>query len=238
MAIADKLDNIICLFAIGKIPTGSADPYALRRQAQGIIDSTLERPDQLKINISEIIDYYIKEISRSIPKETGTKVKDFLIGRFTFTMQSKYAPDIVASVCSVGDPLNNLYNSSEKIKSLSIYFADSHHAHFNTFLVSAKRLVRIVEAKVNGNLDLKSLKTDHEIQLLKHFEELDKINPTPYDEFLNKLTTLTNPINTFFDKVLVNDPDPKIKQTRQALLKKGKDLFEKICDFNQIIERN
>jgi len=239
IGIADKLDNLICLFTIGKIPTGSTDPFALRRQAQGIIDSILESPDQLKINISKIIDFYIKEISMSTPKEIEIKIKDFLAGRLAFTMQSRYAAsDIVASVCSIGDPLTNLDDTNEKIKSLSIYFADSKHDNFNTFLVSAKRLVRIVEAKANGSLDSTSLKTDYEMQLLKRFEELDKINPKPYHEFLNKLTTLTNPINTFFDKVLVNDPDPKIKQARQALLKRGKDLFEKICDFNQIIERN
>ena len=108
--------------------------------------------------------------------------------------------------------------------------------------MAAKRLVRIVEKDVNGNIDTSHLKTEEEKYLLKRFEEFsNKLTSNKYEktkDFLDELSSLTEPINKFFDKVLVNDPDPKIKQTRQALLKKGKDLFEKICDFNQILERN
>lgn len=237
VGIADKLDNIIGLFAINKIPTGSTDPFALRRQAQGIIDSILDKPATLEIDISKLINFHIKGFSKPGSTDIESKVKEFFIGRLTLTLQSSFAPDLIASVCSIGNPLSNLNNTREKLKLLSIY-SETKKEDFNTFLVSAKRLVRIVETKINGNIDSNNLKTDYEKQLLKHFEELDKMNPKPYSEFLNKLITLTNPINTFFDKVLVNDPDPKIRQTRQAILKKGKDLFEKICDFNQIVERS
>lgn len=237
IGIADKLDNIISLFSISKIPTGSADPFALRRQTQGIIDSILDKPDSLGIDISKLINFHIKEFLKTPSADIESKIKEFFTGRLILTMESMFAHDLVTSVCSIGDPLNNLNNTKEKIKSLNTY-SETKKDNFNTFLISAKRLVRIVEAETNGNLDLKDLKTDYEKQLLRHFEELDKTNSKPYNDFLNNLITLTTPINTFFDKVLVNDPDPKIKRTRQALLKKGKTLFEKICDFNQIIERS
>ena len=88
------------------------------------------------------------------------------------------------------------------------------------------------------NLMKELTKLEEEKELLKLFEEIDRSNHTNIEDYYFALRKLTKPINNFFEKVLVNDPDPKIKQARQALLKKGKDLFEKICDFNQILERN
>ena len=91
LGIADKLDNIICLFAIGKIPSGSADPFALRRQAQGIMENTNHW--KLKININEMIDYFIKNIispnlKEKITKEKEEQIKDFLTQRFKSLMET------------------------------------------------------------------------------------------------------------------------------------------------------
>lgn len=241
IGIADKLDNIICLFALGKIPSGSTDPFALRRQAQGIIDSILNH--SLNINITALMNYHRNKtvdenLKKLITDKTISLIKTFIKDRLVSTLDYAFGfnKDLINSVCSVGDPLTNISDAKDKIKSLNEYYSLKKDI-FIPFLTSAKRLVRIVEPNTNGNLNIKNLTTEYEKQLLSRFNEIEKKQYKSYDDFLYELSTLTDTINTFFDKVLVNDPDPKIKQTRQALLKKGKDLFEKICDFNQIIER-
>lgn len=243
VGLADKIDNICCLFAIGKIPSGSTDPFALRRQGQSIIDTIIN--NNLNINLTNLLKDYRDKIADSNVKEklTKTDVEFELISTFlgerliSYLTNKNFKPDIINSVFSVKDPLSNIIETTAKIKTLEEHY-ENNKEKFNLFLVAAKRLVRIVEKNINGRLDTDNLKSESEILLLKKFEEISKKEYKTHEEFLTHLTTLTNPINTFFEKVLVNDPNPQIKQARQSLLKKGKELFEKICDFNQIQERD
>ncbi len=246
VSLADKIDNLICLFSIGKIPTGSADPFALRRQAQAIIEQILAF--ELRINLIELISH-IKEnilVSNVKLKFDSTQNKllnDFLIQRFISTLENLgYEQDLILSVTSISNPLCDLVSTRETISSLKDTFVQKEQEHFKSFLTAAKRLVRIVENTNNGGLSKTELITEHEKSLFNKLEEFEiKLNKKTYKttkEFLSDLSSLTEPINNFFNNVLVNDPDPKIKKTRQALMKKGKMLFENICDFNHIQERN
>lgn len=240
VGIADKLDNIVCLFAAGKIPSGSADPFALRRQAQGIVDNILNK--QLALDIPSFIKNFRSllptNIKDKLTPETEKLIKDFLLQRFIASMETRgYDPDIIQSVLSVGNPLQNLISTHEKISSLKAFNEENKNL-FNPFLTAAKRLVRIVETNINGNIDTNLLKTEQEKTLLQNFHEIKSKKYKTTNDYLKELSGLTAPINNFFDKVLVNDPDPKIKQARQSLLKQGKDLFEQICDFNKIQDRN
>lgn len=245
IGIADKLDNILSLFAIDKIPTGSADPFSLRGQTQWLILNIESLQDKYKaiFNISEVINHFKDNLTKGNLKEKLTdkkirEVKDFLIERLKLIYKARIgcSQDLIDAVFSVGDPLNNIYVTKDKIVLLNERYSKP-KAEDKAFLIAAKRLVRIIEPEVNGNVDINSLTNEHEKELLKKFEDLSNKKYKNIQDFLNDLSKLTEPINTFFDKVLVNDPDPNIKQIRQALLKKGKDIFERICDFNQIVER-
>ena len=235
LAVADKLDNIICLFSIAKIPSGSTDPFALRRQAQSIINIILEDSfKDLNINIVDLIN----SCKNKITPEAEHKIKDFLLEKFIDNLNFAFGfdLDLIKSVCSIGDPLANPRNTKEKISELKDTLESNEK--FTAFLIAAKRLIRIVEPASNGVTDLSSLKNEEEKKLLKTIQEISNKSFNSTNEFLNALTSLTEPINLFFEKVLVNDPDPKIKQARQSLLKQGKDLFEQICDFNKIQDRS
>ncbi len=240
VGIADKLDNIICLFTAGKIPSGSADPFALRRQAHGIVDNLLNK--QLSLDISGLIKEYEPllptNIKGKLTAEVEKQIKDFIIQRFILNMETKgYNPDIIQSVLSVGDPLKDLIATHERINSLKTFNDESENL-FNPFLTAAKRLVRIVETKTNGNLDANLLQTEQEKILLESFQRIKSKTFKTTNDYLKELLNLTTPINNFFDNVLVNDPNPQIKQARQSLLKQGKDLFEQVCDFNKIQDRS
>ncbi len=152
-----------------------------------------------------------------------------------------FESDLILSVTSITNPIEDLVKAKDKILALKESFSSGKNEKLQPFLVAAKRLVRIVEETTNGHLIKNDLQTEHEKLLFEKLEDLEnKANKEQYKttlEYLNALTSLTQSINLFFDNVLVNDPNPKTKQTRQALLKKGKLLFERICDFNQIQER-
>ena len=239
VGVADKLDNIICLFAAGKIPSGSADPFALRRQAQGIIDNILNR--QMILDLTVLIKQFKillpTNIKDKLTDETEKLIKDFLLQRFIASMESKGLNlDLINSVISVGAPLKDITSTQEKIHSLKA-FNEKEKVTFNSFLTAAKRLVRIVENNSNGGIDTSLLKTEQEKVLLQSFQQIESKQYKTTNDYLKELLNLTTPINNFFEKILVNDPDPKIKQARQSLLKQGKDLFEQICDFNKIQDR-
>ena len=241
ISIADKLDNIVCLFAIGKIPTGSTDPFALRRQAQGIIDTTINHSlrldiiDTIRFCINNLKDEVKSKITEKIINEIQLFIRERLITRINSDFRTEH--DITESVCSVGAPLKDIISTIEKFKTVNESFY-TNQQQLKSFLIAAKRLVRIVDLNTNGGLDIKHFTTESEKQLFNSLNEIEQKEYNSYSALLKDLTTLTEPINLFFDKVLVNDPDPKTKQARQALLKKGKDLFERICDFNKIKDRS
>ena len=242
IGVADKIDNLTSLFSIGKIPTGSADPFALRRQAQGIIENILYK--NINLNLTQILNHLVKNIAddktrTNLTNEKIVLIKEFLIQRFITIMESKgFETDLIQAVTSLGEPLSDIITARSKIEIIKDAFISSRSKLFKPFLTAAKRLVRIVESDTNGNLDINHLKTEYEKSLLMKFNEIEKKGSLNYKEMLSEFITLTEPINKFFDNILVNDPDKKIKDTRQSLLKKGKDLFERICDFNKIQERN
>ena len=252
VGIADKLDNIISLFSINKIPTGSADPFALRGQTQWLFNviDTIQELYSVIFKLSGVLNYYKDEVTTNELKEkvqdkTISKVREFLIERLKLKFQTSYSGfyDLVESTFSVGDPLNNLILTKNNLRVISDFLSNPKEED-KAFFFAARRITRIVEPLLNGSIDANILKSEEEKKLLELFKEIEanKINfNDKYEDrlkYYNALKGLTNPINHFFDKVLVNDPDPTIRQNRHALLKKGKDLFEGICDFNKIKERN
>lgn len=246
IGIADKLDNILSLFAIGKIPTSSSDPFGLRAQTQWILIVIEIIQDQYKavFNLSKIIDSYKSQIASNelkakLTNESLKRAKDFLVERLKLRCLATHCGlnDLVEATFSVTDPLSNIYLVQDNLTLLNSHFFEPNEED-KAFLLAAKRLVRILEPNTNGNIELSMLKLEEEKMLFKMFEEISNVEHEDLDEYYMALKRLVKPINNFFDKVLVNDPDIKIKQARHALLKKGKDLFEKICDFNLIQERN
>lgn len=242
VGIADKLDNIICLFAAGKLPSSSTDPFALRRQAQGTIENIFYK--RINLNLTDLINFSIKEIiSKDLQKKLDQKkekqIREFLTQRLTASLEERgFEYDLISAVISIGDPLQDILFLKERVETIQDYFVSNLKDKSKLFLIAAKRLVRIVENSINGDLKIECLKSDHEKALFNKFQEIYNKPYVTTKDYLNDLCTLTDSINIFFDKVLVNDPDPKIRQTRQALLKKGKELFERVCDFNKIQERN
>jgi len=240
VSITDKVDAISSCFISGLIPSGTSDPYALRRQAIGIIN----------ISVDKNFHFSLKEIFQSslelIIKQTGDKYSDsseetlksiinFMADRFRNLMTSEgFSQDVVEAVVSV--EFDDILNSKKKIEALTEFRKAT---DFETLGAAFKRVVNIVKDH-SGNevLDEYFVETAEE-QLHSTLSDVRekveaKILDKNYLDSLLIMKELKEPVDHFFDNVMVMDKDPKIKENRLSMLSQIKNLFFKIADFSKL----
>jgi len=240
VSITDKVDAISSCFISGLIPTGTSDPYALRRQAIGIIN----------ISVDKNFHFSLKEIFQSslelIIKQTGDKYSDsseetlkniinFMADRFRNLMTSEgFSQDVVEAVVSV--EFDDILNSKRKIEALTEFRKAT---DFETLGAAFKRVVNIVKDH-SGNEVLSELFVETaEEQLHSTLSDVRekveaKILDKNYLDSLLIMKELKEPVDHFFDNVMVMDKDPKIKENRLSMLSQIKNLFFKIADFSKL----
>ncbi len=239
VAIADKIDSICGCFSVGLLPTGAADPYALRRQAIGIVNimQTRELTFSLKDLIAKSIDLFAQEATEYI-RESAEKVYTFIANRVARMLEEEgYPKDVVGAVADVSiDHIPNVWKRAEAMKSLKAL------PDFEPLAAAFKRVVNIIKKadSVDGAALNESLfEEKSEKALLADLQKVEKkvqteLKKGAFDKALGHIATLRSPIDKFFEDVLVMAEDPKVRENRLALLKRVADLFEKIADFSKI----
>jgi glycyl-tRNA synthetase beta chain len=240
VSIADKADTISACFISGLIPTGTQDPYALRRQAIGIINIILERGYHLSL-----CDLF--EVSlNTITKQTKTKLKepkenvfssisDFITERFRNVMISEgYSQDVVDAVVSV--ELDDIVEAQRKIEALSEF---RKAPDFVALGIAFKRVVNIVKdhtrTKVKESLFLESVEKELYDSFNKVREKVDsEISVKNYEKSLSLMKDLKEPVDKYFEGVMVMDKDPDLKKNRLSMLSHIRELFFKIADFSKL----
>ena len=240
VSIADKIDTISSCFISGLIPTGTSDPYALRRQAIGIINIVFEK--NFHLSLKELFQASLK----SIINQTDNKYKDsleetldvimnFMTERFRNIMITEgFAQDVVDAVVSV--EFNDILDAKRKIQALSEFRKAK---DFESLGTAFKRVVNIVKDHTGNNFSERHLVELVEKDLFKTFHEVrDKvevaISEKNYIDSLILMKNLKDPVDKFFDNVMVMDKDPKIKENRLSMLSEIKNLFFKIADFSKL----
>ena len=235
LSLADKTDNIVSFFSIGLIPTGSEDPFALRRQTLAVI--AIMSIKGFNLSISEIVNEAFKNL-KHVKKSAETKeaVLQFFEQRLEplFSAQG-YDFDVIQSVLSLSTktPLKEIKLRLDAIKEFK------NNAGYNDFLTAIKRVKNIIPASELPVFKNKLLTEEPEKNLYEKINELKKdvedlADKSGYPEALNKLLLLTAPINHFFDNVLVMDKREEIKLNRLALLKKVWAMASSIADFSKL----
>jgi len=239
LSITDKIDNISSCFSVGLKPTGSADPYALRRQAIGIIQIILN--NELNLDLENIFNKSVKLVSGKKSDEAQREIIAFFTDRFkNFLIDDGYTNTVIDSVTSTG--FNNIIESYFKIKAVEKF---SKQKEFEELAVTFKRVVNIAKEKPAAKLNTKLFKDSSEKNLYKTFSEINKktktyfksgaiTKDTDYIKALNLIKTLKKPVDNFFDSVMVMDKNQNIKNNRLALLGEIKNLFFNISDFSKI----
>ncbi len=223
VALSSKLDSLIALFSIGRIPTGTKDPFALRRAVNGIVKIVLEY--DLKFDITEDL----RAISKQYKSFDSNSLEQFFIERIYQFFDVN--PSVVKAVLDSGE--RDIVKLSLKIEALSkIVNSDGFKESFTTF----KRVANIIK-----NLDFKSIEVDESLlsqdeekRLYEKFLEIKNKNFETYEAKLDALFSLKPAIDDFFDNVMVNVEDEKIKTNRQNLIASIYQEFRAIADIKEI----
>ncbi|MBM4141563.1 MAG: glycine--tRNA ligase subunit beta [Nitrospira sp.] len=235
LSIADKIDNIVAFFSIGLTPTGSEDPFALRRQALGIIAILLDKG--YSITLTEIVDNALENFS-TIPNKD--KVRENILQFFEQRLEpvfsdQGYSLDFIQSILSLSLDVHPK-DIKERLDALHRFKEDK---GYNDFLLAIKRAHNIIPEAEPPELKTALLIEEPE-KLLK--ENLDSVRyvltgllkDKKYSDVINLFASLTGPINHFFDHVLVMDKQEEIKQNRLALLKELGKTVSTIADFSKL----
>lgn len=238
LALADKLDSIVGLFAIGQPPTGSKDPFALRRSAIGVLRILVE--NELDIDLMSCIEESLKGFQAvEIDVDTSEKVFEFMLERF----RSWYSDEGISS---------NVFQSVMALKPRKPYdFAKRIQAVSNFVELEESGALAAANKRVSNLLDkvdADSLTIEVDKALFEGdaekllFQQLcDKeLNTTPlfdagdYTAGLAELAQLKNSVDGFFDDVLVMCDDKSVQDNRIAVLQRLRDIFLKVADISYL----
>jgi glycyl-tRNA synthetase beta chain len=235
VSIADKLDTICGCFGVGLIPTGSADPYALRRSALGVINIILDR--EYRLSLSSLIDGALALLAPKLTRpaaEVKSDVMEFFKGRFVNLLGDRYPGDAVDAAVAVN--YDDLIEAAARISALAVFKS---RPDFEELAVTFKRVGNIVKEGVDATIDQSLFEDPAEAALFKAVDSAGKIVSAAIvnKDFvlaLTEIATLRGPVDAFFDKVMVMADDERVRRNRLALLTLIARLFGGIADFGRL----
>lgn len=247
VGIADKIDSIVGCFSIGLIPSGSEDPYGLRRQAHGIVSILLNR----KINMA--LDLLIEKAYKlyeplflgevfSSGKIKFNEVQKVIPGVLSFIatrmrgilLEEKVRYDVADAVLAVFEDVQDSY---EKAKAISMNLSED---WLKGIVFTADRITRLAINATRGNVVEADFVSNDERSLYKLYLDVNNaageaIERSDYESALKELAKMTGPVEDFFNKVLVMEKDERLRANRLALLKTLERMFLEIADFSKIV---
>ncbi len=224
VALSSKLDSLFALFSIGKIPTGTKDPFALRRAVNGII----------KIVLNQNLEFNIKDDLKSLCSNYASfeieKLENFFLERINQFFDAN--PSVIKAVVSSGE--RDIVKLSLKIEALkSIANSSGFKEVFSTFKRVAN-IIKDIDIEKELHIDEKLFETDEERVLYKEFKKRAHNDYKTYEEKLDSLFSLKPQIDSFFDNVMVNSNNINIKKNRQNLIASIYKEFRLIADIKEI----
>ena len=237
ISMADKMDTIVGSFGIGLVPTGTADPFGLRRQALGIIRIILEKKYSLSLSqLVEESENLLKEKMERPFSEVGKEVLDFFRVRYqNFLLDKGYPFDVIeAAIFTSFDDLLDVQYRIDALREAKEW------QDFQSIVIAFKRAMNILRgASYKKEVDPSVFTESSEKNLYESFFKAKErignhLNKRDYPSALLEMTQLKRPIDEFFDQVMVMVEDETIRNNRLALLHEIGKLFLKIADFSKL----
>ena len=232
VSIADKIDTLTGIYGIGQGPTGSKDPYALRRTALGLLRILLEA--KIELNLKSLIDFSLNLHLKEVDRSTGNVIYSFMMDRLkAYYRDADIDSNIYEAVLAVSpnSPLDFHY----RVEALS-EFIESKDS--KSLIDSNKRIANILKDsnEEQEKLNPKMLLEDSEKILFKATESLSKnlSENNNYKETIKSLINLKESIDLFFDNVMVNAEDEEVKSSRLALIRRVRQLFLSVADISHL----
>lgn len=239
-AIADKLDTVAGIIGVGLLPTGSQDPYALRRAAAGVVQILADRG--WNIDLMALIDFALDILQEkvAVKEDSASKVKAFFKQRISWLLgEMGIAYDVVASVMHVD--ISHLPDLIARAQALQKLKAEE---GFIRLVIGFKRVANIIQQEKSFvRLDPTLFEGEAERELHKAMGALNSqistsLDSGDYPGGLQRLVEFGSIIDTFFDEVLVNCEDHALRQNRYALLATIRDEFTRMADLTLIVVEN
>jgi len=236
LAISDKLDSLVGIFAIGEKPSGEKDPYALRRASLGILRTIIER--QLDLDLKQMISSSAQLLADKVDaSKVEQDVFDYILERLrAYYLDRQVSPDVfdAVSALSPSRPLD----FDKRIKAVSV-FRDM--AEAQSLAAANKRVSNILKKSASDStlVDESLLCEDAEKDLHTKLVLLSSIvepmfDAGDYEAALTQLSSLRDPVDAFFDSVMVMAEDEAIKNNRIALLNSMNQLFLRAADLSRL----
>ncbi len=242
LGIADKVDTIIGCFVMGLAPTGSQDPYGLRRQSRGKIAIILK--NNLEISLKDIIkkslSLYKESVSMELKideNEIVSQILSFLKQRLkNIFLEDGIRYDVIDAVLAV-DSDGDVVDIKNRIKAIEELY---NQPIFRKILNSSNRVLNLSKNNEETEIDQSLLKEKAELNLYHNYESIyprtkEFIFNKEYKKVFKLLGDLCEPVDEFFDQVLVMDKDNNIRKNRIALIKKIGILFNQVADLSKIV---
>ncbi len=242
LGIADKVDTIIGCFVMGLAPTGSQDPYGLRRQSRGKIAIILK--NNLEISLKDIIQKSLSLYKESVSvelkideNEIVSQILSFLKQRLkNIFLEDGIRYDVIDAVLAV-DSDGDVVDIKNRIKAIEELY---NQPIFRKILNSSNRVLNLSKNNEETEIDQSLLKEKAELNLYHNYESIyprtrEFIFNKEYQKVFKLLGDLCEPVDEFFDQVLVMDKDNNIRKNRIVLIKKIGILFNQVADLSKIV---
>ena len=224
VAMSIKLDTLFGLFSVGKIPTGSKDPFALRRAVNGIVRIVTD--NDIPFNIDDIVELLNAEYAQFDTNE----LKAFIVERINKSLDAN--PSVIAAVLASGE--RDINEIAKKVAALNeIVSADTFKEQFSTF----KRVANISkDVDLDGDLsiDISLFKEEAEVALYAAYEKVIQQDFPDYKTRLEALFGLKRELDIYFDDVMVNTEDEALKTNRLRTIGSIYKTFKDIADIKEI----
>jgi glycyl-tRNA synthetase beta chain len=240
LSLADRLDTLAGFFSVGMVPSGSQDPFALRRHGLAVIRLALE--GGLSIDLSEAVLDALSNLARqniSTNEKVGKELERFLVERLRYYAREvgKLRDDMTDAVVS-GQPGAgfNAFGVYARIQALQEF---SSRAEFDALVIATKRAENITKAAEDNRVETDLLREPVEKELHNALLPAEEgvaglIGQRKFREALDVLASLKTPIDAFFNGVMVMAEDAAIRRNRLALLVRVRNLFRQYADFSKI----
>ncbi len=236
LAVADRLDTLVGIFGIGQRPSGTRDPYALRRAALGVLRILLE--GNLDLDLRELLGYALAAYEQQDVrlKHQGSPLVDEVLKYCMERLRAYYqdrgvSTDIFLSVAA--SQVSRPVDFDARIRAVQSFSAGR---NADTLIQANKRVQNLLQSATVPSIPLPELRarlvSEHERELIDAVAQVKEKTDGGYQSLLGELSELAVPLDGFFDNVMVNVDDEELRQSRLALLQTVRGLFLEVADVS------
>ena len=236
VGMADRFDTISGCFGIGQVPTGTTDPFGLRRLALGLLH--IIESQNFALSLPEAIEAALQLYDKKLTEDKGVakgRILDFIKGRFVNDLTGKGVPgSAVEAVTSVS--FDNVVDCRARIDALARI---RNQPAFTVLAAAFKRVMNIIKGHHASEVEVELLREDAERNLYEAFKEVQNetkplLEAKEYGKALDVILRMKEPVDVFFDEVMVMTEDESLKQNRLNLLSAISGLFLQVGDFSKM----